>query len=283
MEDVSRSQHGSSGPDSVVPVYSVAKIFTAAAALLLFEESDPIGSLTAVPPRLADITVGDLLTHRSGLGDYGGWPDYADAVAARETPWPAELLLDRVALHAPGSFRYSNIGYYLIRRALENARGGRFFDVIDELVLTPLGIAAFPFADRTDWERCVPSTVPEIQRYDPGWVYTGTFAATADSAARGLARLMSGELGGVGVRMARTHPVSAPGHPWTTPGYGSGVMTDGRPSAIVGHGGDGPGFTVFVAATADGRHAHGIAVPAEVGSTGLAGECLAALRASREH
>ncbi|MEU0542112.1 serine hydrolase [Nocardia sp. NPDC005978] len=255
--------------DGVVPIYSVAKIFTAAAALLLFEESDPIGSLTSVAPRFAGITVGDLLTHRSGLGDYGAWPDYADSVARRGTPWPAELLLDRVTMNPPGQFHYSNIGYFLIRRALEDACGGTFFEALDNAVLEPLGVSAFPFEHLEDWGRCAPSTVPDVSNYHPGWVYSGTFAATVNSAARGLSRLMSGGLGDIGSRMARTYPVAAPGHPWTEPGYGSGLMTDGRPPTVVGHGGDGPGFTLFVASTIDGRRARGVAVPAEIGSTGL--------------
>lgn len=111
--------------------------------------------------------------------------DYAAAVAACETPWPAEDLLDRVELNERGVFRYSNVGYYLIRRALEDAYGGTYFEVIARVVLNPLGIEAFSFAIRTDWRPRVSTVVPDVAAYDPGWVYAGTFAATIESTAQG--------------------------------------------------------------------------------------------------
>jgi D-alanyl-D-alanine carboxypeptidase len=130
----------------VIPIYSVAKIFTAAAALLRFDEDAVIGTLTAVPAHLRRLRLGDLLAHRSGLGDYGAWPDYREAVAARETAWSPEVVLDRVELGEPGAFRYSNPGYLLVRRALEDVQGDTYFGLLERLVLRPLGVEAFPFA-----------------------------------------------------------------------------------------------------------------------------------------
>jgi len=41
--------------DGIIPIYSVAKVFTAAAALLRFDEDVLIGKLTAVPARVAQL------------------------------------------------------------------------------------------------------------------------------------------------------------------------------------------------------------------------------------
>ncbi|MBO0766889.1 MAG: serine hydrolase [Hyphomicrobiaceae bacterium] len=60
---------GERSADAIVPVYSVAKIFIAAAALLQFDSDIPIGALTRVPSRLGHLRLRDLLSHRSGLLD----------------------------------------------------------------------------------------------------------------------------------------------------------------------------------------------------------------------
>lgn len=106
--------------DAIVPVYSIAKTFTATAALLTFDQEDPIGRhLDALPSALTALTIRDLLMHRFGLNDYGNRHDYRAAVQAGEDPWPIRQVLARAELHAPGAFVYSNIGYLLVRLALE--------------------------------------------------------------------------------------------------------------------------------------------------------------------
>jgi D-alanyl-D-alanine carboxypeptidase len=110
-------------------------------------------------------------------------------------------------------------------------------------------------------------------------VFPGTIAARVSETAAGLSRLMAGGLGAdLARRMRRSFPVEAPNHPHANPGYGLGLITDGYPPAVVGHGGAGPGFTLYVAASADGSRAHGEAVAAEVDDTPLVQACLAALR-----
>lgn len=266
---------------TVTPVYSIAKMFTAAAVLRCLDPERAIGGYARVPGRLAHLTVRELLAHRSGLGDYGAWPDYRAAVAARETPWPEDAILQRVELRAPGGFGYSNPGYLLLRRALEEVNGDSFFRVLDMLVLDPLGLPAHPFARPPDWDHCTSGIPPNLRAYHPGWVYTGTFAADVTDTAAGLARLLAGELGPrIPALMRETRPVDAPGHPLSDPGYGLGLMTSGRPAGIVGHGGGGPGFTLFVAARADGSAAHGVRVAAETDDRPLVRQCLDALARS---
>lgn len=280
--------------ERLVPVYSVGKVFTAAAALLRFDREDTIGTHLSVPRALSGLAIGEILAHRSGLDDYFGWADYREAVHAGADPWPEEEVISRAQLADAGEFRYSNIGYLLIRRALEQAHGDHFFGMLNSTVLSRLEVEAYPFTDRTDWRRCAQWDLTESTLgYHPGWVYPGTFTARIGDAARGLARIMQGALGpglagtglagtglagtGLADAMRRTRPVNAPGHALAEPGYGLGLMTSGNPATVVGHGGGGPGFTVFAACTSDGARWHGEAVAAESDDRPLIERCLAAL------
>ncbi len=243
---------------SIVPVYSVAKTYTAAAALLSFDPDDALGAhLAGLAPELSTLPLRSVLSHRSGLNDYGAWPDYREAVAAREDAWPHAAVLARAEVGEPGAFRYSNIGYLLIRLALEARHGGTFFEVLLDTVLGPLGVSAAPFATSADWDACDhPAIDDSLRAYDPQWVYTGTFAAEPHEAARGIAGIMRGELG-AGVAKAMCEAVVVEGVPATHPmspgaSYGLGLMVRGAPATVVGHGGGGPGFSLFAAASRDG-------------------------------
>ncbi|GAA4922452.1 beta-lactamase [Stackebrandtia albiflava] len=271
-------------PAPVVPVYSVAKTYTAAAAFLTLDLAAPVSAyLPDPPPPVAGLRLHDLLTHRSGLDDYSGWPDYRAAVAARETPWPPETVLSRARTSPAGGFRYSNIGYLLVRRCLEEAHGDTLFGVLDTTVLSPLGITAHRFAEPADWTACThPSTTGHLRAYHPGWVYPGTFAARVDDTARGIALMMRGALGDdLAAAMRDTAPVDAPGHPLDPPGYGLGLMTGGTPPVVVGHGGGGPGFHLFAAATADGRRWHGVVTTEDTDPLDPAATCVAAVASAR--
>lgn len=243
---------------SVVPVYSIAKAYTAVAVLRSFDVDGQIGELVPdLPEALRSVTVRALLSHTSGLNDYFGWADYRAAVEAREDAWEIDRVLAGAVVDRAGRIRYSNIGFAVLRLALERNESADFFTAISRRVLEPLGVEAFPFASRGDWLACTHESIgEELRAYDPGWVFTGTFAAEPDEAARGLAAVMRGELGEPIPRlMMQAVAVDAPaGHPLSpSAGYGLGVMTKGQPVTVVGHGGQGPGFALFAAVSADGR------------------------------
>src|SRR5690554_1368543 len=226
---------------SLVPVYSAAKPLTAAAAFLTLDLDAEIGSMVPDLPRhLAHLRLRDLLAHRSGLDDYGAWPDYHDAVRRREEPWDPSAILGRAEVGEAGVFRYSNIGYLLVRLALEEASGRDLFDLLDSTVLGPLGIEVSPFSEPAHWDGCDhPSIGDALRSYHPGWVYTGTFVARPSHVARGIARAMAGGLGDDLARAWRwSLPVeAAPAHPLAPDaGYGLGVMTHGDPVQLVAHG-----------------------------------------------
>ncbi|BDV31732.1 serine hydrolase domain-containing protein [Microbacterium terricola] len=265
------------------PVYSIGKTLAAAAVLALGHDLDaPVGDLVDLPASLHGARLRDVLRHRAGLPDYGAWPDYAAAIAGDE-PWSFDELMARTdragGVARPSGFRYSNIGYAIVRRMLEHTHQADFFDVVRSAVLDPLGITEIaPFAEPGDWARCAPSQV-DVSWYHPGWVLTGTIAASPSAIEAAMRGILAGALFDP-ARMLDTRAVDAPGTVLDQPGYGLGLMTSGCPTPRwAGHGGAGPGYTTFVLADADGSAAKASFVPAEVDQNDLIRECLAGLPA----
>lgn len=97
--------------------------------------------------RLAEATLEELATHRSGLARV---PDETLALAAftaftatdpyRRFPAPAESLAEASAAE-PGEYAYSNFGYAVLGDALERESGTPYPDLVRERVLDPLGMA----------------------------------------------------------------------------------------------------------------------------------------------
>ena len=240
----------------LIPAYSIAKPFTVAGLLAAAVALDgSIGDYVDCPSPIRPLRIIDIMRHRSGLPDYGAWTDYRAAVANREDAWPDDALLARAAalLQEPGEFRYSNIGYMLLRQALQRLTSTTdLFSALHATIFPALEMHdVAPLRTRTDWENSVESVVADVAQYDPGWVYTGTFLATPDALEIGLRKLLQGRLFDP-EPMLQTIAVDAPGHVLQEPGYALGLMTSGMPPRIVGHGGGGPGFTLAALAKIDG-------------------------------
>lgn len=227
------------------PVYSISKPFLAQAVLELgFELKAPIGAyLSNLSASYANRQVGQLLNHTSGLDDYGTMPEYRDAVAAREQVWARDYLLELAERlpHSNTGFQYSNIGYLLLRMAVEKQTSLSYFDALTKLVFEPLGIQGF-----TEWEQAS-ALVPD---YDPRWVYSGTFVAQSDALIPALKKLVAHRKKTAGLEAGRA-PVPYPNTGFDHPAYGYGLMVDSNPVTAVGHGGGGPGFQLMALVNAE--------------------------------
>jgi D-alanyl-D-alanine carboxypeptidase len=230
-----------------VPWWSFTKTALAVAALTLVAQ----GRL-ALDEQIAGrpYTLRQLLRHQAGLPDYGGLASYHQAVAAREKPWDVDELLRRVAADRlefePGQgWRYSNVGYLVIRQIIERATGQDIGSALRRLVFDALELSSVRMVT-------TPSDLAETawgnhDNYDPGWVYHGLLAGTPADAARFLHQLMSGDVlpAALLTEMTRCHPLGGalPGRPWETHGYGLGLMIGRMTSAglATGHSGAGPG------------------------------------------
>ncbi|WP_081740038.1 serine hydrolase [Afipia sp. P52-10] len=243
---------GDHDSDRDVPWWSFTKTLIAAAALVLVRD----GRLqldTHMPGRR--FTLRQLLQNRAGVPNYGGLAAYHRDVAANRDPWPvAELLravdADQLRFSPGEGWEYSNVGYLLVRQAIEEACGSDLDHALKRLVFAPLGIAgarvALARADLAD------VAMGEAASYHPGWVYHGLAVGPIGDAASILDRLLTGDLlpAPLLAAMCDAHPLGGPveGRPWQTAGYGLGLMigTGRVGQRVLGHTGGGPGSVIAV-------------------------------------
>jgi len=132
--------------NSLFPINSMTKSFTAVLILQLYEEgllklNDPISLY--VPefkhPKASQITIHDLLSHRSGLQDYfllqlNGKMDFDISMQ--------EMLakIEKTDLEfEPGTaFSYNNTGYVLLAVVVQNLRKLSFKDALKKYIFDPL-------------------------------------------------------------------------------------------------------------------------------------------------
>ena len=233
--------------EGLFPWWSFTKTVLAIAALRLCE--DGVLDLDA-PFQHRPYTLRQLLQHRAGVPNYGGLAEYHAAVARGDPAWPRERLLAAVGAdmldYPPGTgWAYSNVGYLFVREAIEAGTASDLDAALRKLVFAPLGLecprVAMQPADLSDifW--------PALHGYDPGWVYHGLVVGTAGDAAAILSALMvPGKLLSAETlaAMLDRHALGGaiPGRPWTSHGYGLGLMIGAMEGAgrAIGHSGGGP-------------------------------------------
>jgi CubicO group peptidase (beta-lactamase class C family) len=160
---------------------STSKQFTAAAVLILAQEgrlslSDDVRNYV---PELPDyghtITINHLLTHTSGLREWGslaifeGWP--RGTRANNQLDALASIARQRSLNHLPGTrYSYNNSGYILLRLIVERVSGQGFSDFTRERIFLPLGMSHTQWRD--DLRRVVRGRAIAYQRV--GGVYEQT-------------------------------------------------------------------------------------------------------------
>ena len=129
-------------PETIFQSGSMGKQFTAAAVMLLVQENklsldDKISKyFSDVPATWKDITVWNLLTHTSGLGDYPTEIDLKrdyteDEMFASFKKAPLDF--------EPGSsWNYSNVGYVTLGILIRKITGKYYGDFIQERIFQPL-------------------------------------------------------------------------------------------------------------------------------------------------
>lgn len=123
---------------------SVGKMFTAAAVMTQVEQGrmsldDHVSKYLAdVPASWGTMTIRHLLTHTSGVANYGRDFDYRRDYSDDElVKIAAAMPLD----FAPGArWNYSNTGYALLGILVKKATGKSYLEVLDTEVFKPLGM-----------------------------------------------------------------------------------------------------------------------------------------------
>lgn len=125
-------------------VASVGKTFTAVAIALLVEQhklafDDPVAKyVPGFGPAISEkVTIAQLLTHTSGLGDVFTGSD-PTAKAPLDVSQAMTRILKEPLQSAPGSqFAYSNSGYVVLGAIIEAVTGASYYDYVRQHVFKP--------------------------------------------------------------------------------------------------------------------------------------------------
>ena len=164
--------------DTIFEAGSVSKQFTAAAVLLLARDGrlsldDPIRRyLPELPEYDTPVTIRQMLTHTSGLRDWGsvagiaGWPR---TTRVHTHAHVLDILSRQRALNFPAGTRwsYSNSGYNLSAILVSRVSGMPFAEFTRRRIFEPLGMSRTSWRD--DHTRIVPGRALAYDRQDDGY------------------------------------------------------------------------------------------------------------------
>jgi CubicO group peptidase (beta-lactamase class C family) len=133
---------------TVFRVGSITKQFTAAAIMLLVEDkklmvSDKVRSLLPDYPELSpDITIEQLLSHRSGIANYTELPDWEELENEPmiRTEFVRHFLRQSLDFKPGQGWNYSNSGYYLLGLVIEKISGKSYRDFLSERLISKAGL-----------------------------------------------------------------------------------------------------------------------------------------------
>ncbi|WP_246258550.1 serine hydrolase domain-containing protein [Amycolatopsis anabasis] len=151
------------GPDTI-SLASITKLFTGVAIAQLAQRNkvayhEKLGAyLDGFPDEIADqVTVHQLLTHTSGMGDHMQLPGYEKAAAtwtSVQQTWDGEPEFVRKTGLAfiPGSgWRYCNTGYHALGAIVAEVSGQSYYDYVRENIFTPAGMTSSDFYTKPQW------------------------------------------------------------------------------------------------------------------------------------
>ncbi|MHA6620793.1 serine hydrolase domain-containing protein [Pseudonocardia sp. DLS-67] len=269
-----------------IRIGSVTKTWTGTVVLQLVDEGllrmdDPVAKYRPDVPNGQNITIEQLLTMRSGLGNYTTSPELSATMdTAPGTVYaPEDLIAIGLAMppeFPPGAgFYYSNTNTALLGRIVEQLTGNPLETEIQRRVLDPLGLAGSSFPATTS--AALPDPHPQGYSYgtnvetvgsnvlspekqaaahdgtlapldvtgtNPSWAWAaGAGISTVEDLTRYVEALVGGGLLGPALQKARLDSVQPvdPAAP-DGPGYGLALARFGP---FYGHTGELPGFNTF--------------------------------------
>ncbi len=237
-------------PDTRFPIGSVTKMFTAVSIMQLVEAKKvdldaKVATYLPDAPYASQITVRELLAHRSGLWNYG---DEAFEKGWISKPTTPAAILALVAKHpltfAPGTnWAYSNSGYVVLGQIVERVTGEPLARYERERIYAPAGMTAttmgFP-ARAAVAKGYMAAGGALASPWHASWFYAcGDIVSTAADLARFDLALMNGKLVSkqTFAEMQRIETGTALG------GDGLGLFSNPyRSLTLVGHHGGVPGY-----------------------------------------
>lgn len=162
-------------PQISLHVASVSKILTSLAVLKLVEAhkinlDQKVNTILTDFP-YSDITIHDLLTHRSGLPEYTHLVDLINTWDKRKK-MSNEDVLDLFSTHTPllqykpnTHFSYSNSNFALLALIVEKTTNMSFPEVINTMIFTPLGMKHSYILQEKDLKKANLSYYPDGRPY----------------------------------------------------------------------------------------------------------------------
>jgi CubicO group peptidase (beta-lactamase class C family) len=257
--EASRRYHVTNTLETRFNLGSMNKMITAVAVMQLVEAGklklddrlSTYADATWLAPEVArSITIGQLLTHTSGLGDFrdDGWSD-KPSDAFRELADFKPLVRAETLAFEPGSkFEYSNTGMLMLGVVIEVVTGQAYDGYIRDHVLGPAGMVATdnapidePVENRATGYQRAPGTPAGWRENTLGALYRGGPAGGGYSTVADLFRfgraLQTGKL-----VSPESLKVLWSDHPPND--YGAGFeVTSSTAGKVVGHSGAGPGVS----------------------------------------
>ncbi len=254
-----------SDPDRHYRIASTTKSFTATLVLILKDRvllslGDTVGRWLPDSgiPNADVITLRDLLGMSSGLFNYSEDPSFAVAIMTDPLrKWTPQELVDIANAHGPigppGEYYYNNTNFTILGMVAERAAGSPYRDLVDELILLPLGLNETSVPAPEDV--LLPPPAAHGYRYDDGvggWrdygIATGTFMysggniiSTLGDLSLWIDHLMAGTLL---TSESRTEMFTFADTGTAAYWYGLGLKKYLLPSGryIIGHSGEGIGY-----------------------------------------
>ncbi|MDF1506138.1 serine hydrolase domain-containing protein, partial [Roseisolibacter sp. H3M3-2] len=270
-EDLARTRANTA--DTRFNVGSMGKMFTAVAIAQLVEDGrlsfdTPVAEVLPDWPRrewARAATIGHLLSHRSGLGNYMDHDDVRSGrVVLREIADYLPVIADMSPGFAPGTgVAYSNSGFALLGHVVERVTGESYRAYVAREVWGRAGMRATAFllpgaaAGQAEGQTWLPplggvplatrrSSTPMLGAW-PGGADGGSYATAADLA-RFFRAFAANRLVGARTRAEMLTPRGV--DPWTGATYGYGFFVQALPGGgrRYGHGGLVPGGNAWGAA-----------------------------------
>jgi CubicO group peptidase (beta-lactamase class C family) len=152
------------GPDTLFAVGSITKIFTALAIGQLAQQGRisfhaTLGTyLDGFPAEVADrVTIHQMLTHTSGMGDFMSSPAFQEQARTWTTPEQVmngalEFLRTAPLRFTPGTRgEYSNSGYHTLGAIVAAVSGLSYHDYIRRHIFAPAGMTSADFFTKPQW------------------------------------------------------------------------------------------------------------------------------------
>ncbi|MCB8933711.1 MAG: beta-lactamase family protein [Fimbriimonadaceae bacterium] len=155
-------------PDTLFNIGSITKQFTATAVLLLERDGklsvdDPVRKLLPEAPKeWGDMRIRHVLSHTSGLGDYGSVPGFDFLGDPSEEDLVKGLAQTKLQSEPGAKYSYSNIGYAMLGVLIHRASGMPYEEFVNTRILKPAGMVATRFVPKGDWP--AGSAVGYVQR-----------------------------------------------------------------------------------------------------------------------